>query len=179
MQYTENAGKGPYGIKFEVQLHLCNLILAKEPDHILYEITRLIKYIKQGTTFNNVLTTTGTTEESFNELLTKLTADIASIDQTDSAAMIAALNTWKTDKDNVVNSQKFVEEINTFARKIYSKAWSQFEINPNADTCNLSEIIDNSTCSYIPGKSMYNHGIAYLKSIWNTKKRRRARKLNK
>ena len=154
-----------YHLKFELQIHLCNIILAKEPDHLFYEITRILEKVGP-ISFNKVLSDSQTTVESFESLVKEANKLGKEICDKDYEPVLNAHDDWKKDRDNLAKITKFIHEIRNFTRDIYTKAMNDYQKEKR--TC-VMKSISNKDCKVDPIQ-LRNEGTSYLKRIWNQKK---------
>lgn len=129
----------PYYMRFEVQVHLCGIFLAKQIGHLIYEMTRVLNLITIDNKFGKIIPDVH--ENEFLEIFEKIRR-ILPYDE-ESRKLIKVFEQWKNNKDDQNSIKDLVNKLNELSGKVYSRA-----LQGDQGKCreNLKEIISNERC---------------------------------
>ena len=162
----ENKGKDAnYFLQFEVQLHLCNIMLVKEIEHLFYEMIRLLEKVSATQKWSSVLSQANSNDDKWKKLADESNAAGSAISSTDWAPVNTAYTAWTAAKDDTAKAEKLVQQIRTFSNGIYKKAMADYAANKGG--CDLSAAV-TADCK-VDEHKMKQLGLDYLKKIWSIK----------
>lgn len=148
-------------INFEIQVHLCNIILVKEIEHIFYEVIRIVEKIVHPKMFEQVIREARLEKEKWEELIRKFKFQGMSINRPKFEMVLIYYNNWAIDKDSEPKAKDFVKATRKFSGGIYRAVMEDYKKNPGE--CNLLAV-DNEICK-LNSELMHIKGMEYLKNI--------------
>lgn len=125
-------------LKFEIQIHLCNVFLINHIEHVIYEVRRVVELIINTKTFEMIIKSGNITEEMWKDMISNFIRIGNSISKKYFHKVENAYYSWNKNK-NYSLSQNFLKEIKKFSKILYSKAMNDYYLNKNNTfTCNLN-----------------------------------------
>jgi hypothetical protein len=140
-----------YGLKFEVQLHICNIFVVKESVHGLYEVQRVVEKINSNLKWSKVLEISDVSEKSFEIFVNNINSQIKPYAKKHLDDWEKAYNNWSNDKDNVIKAKNLVNACIALEKKIFDEAYKDYDFRIKQGllpTCFLDKVIDNNICSF-------------------------------
>ena len=138
---SEKEEVGPYYMKFEVQLHLCGIFLAKQIGHHIYEMTRILSQISGEHNFESLIPQEK--EGSFLKIFDHIQKILP--ENEESASIIDSFDLWNLEKNNPNLIKHFLDKLKKLSLEIYNTA-----IEADQTLCieQLGEIINNKKCEF-------------------------------
>jgi len=133
-----------YYLRFEVQVHICGIFLAKQIGHLIYELTRVIGQISDKNDFNKIVDENH--REEFYDLFYKIKEILP--ESKDSENLIETFEEWKADKQDKGLIKDFLDKMKEFSNKIYNSA---MESDQSECINALKEAIINDSCEFKKG----------------------------
>jgi hypothetical protein len=146
-----------FKMPFEVQIHLCNIMLIKDIEHIFYEVLNLIDTISKGNPHNLKVI-----YRKLKEAIKILLIDGNNLNPKEFNKVEKAYKIWDSEKTNSESIKYFVSSITNFINNLYKAVLNDY--NSKNSKCRIKGI-DNKKCS-LDNKVLRQEGFHYIKSVW-------------
>jgi hypothetical protein len=146
-----------FKMPFEVQIHLCNIMLIKDIEHIFYEVLNLIDTLSKGNPENLKVI-----YSKLKKAIKILLIDGNNLNPKEFISVEKAFKIWDTEKTNSLSIKYFVISITNFINNLYKSVLNDY--NSRKTRCQIKGI-NNKICS-LDNKVLRQEGFQYIRSVW-------------
>lgn len=146
-----------FKMPFEVQIHLCNIMLIKDIEHIFYEVLNLIDTLSKGNPENLKVI-----YSKLKKAIKILLIDGNNLNPKEFISVEKAFKIWDTEKTNSLSIKYFVISITNFINNLYKSVLNDY--NSRKTRCQIKGI-NNKKCS-LDNKVLRQEGFQYIRSVW-------------
>jgi ppGpp synthetase/RelA/SpoT-type nucleotidyltranferase len=146
-----------FKMPFEVQIHLCNIMLIKDIEHIFYEILNLIDTLSKGNPHNIKII-----YNKLKEAIKIFLIDGNNLNPIEFNKVQKAYKIWDSEKTNSLYIKYFVTSITKFINNLYKAVLNDYASKKSK--CKINGI-DNKKCS-LDDKKLRQEGFEYIRSVW-------------
>lgn len=155
---TERGRTNYYYMRFEVQLHVCGIFLAKQIGHSIYELTRVISQINEKNEFDKIVPEF--LREGFYGLFLKVKEILPN--NKESQMLIESFDDWKANKNDGGLVRDLVNNLKELSKAIYDNA---LQTDQNKCVNALKEAITNDSCTFNDGVDLEEISKDFVKKI--------------
>ena len=155
---SERGHPDPYYMKFELQLHICGIFLAKQIGHPIYELTRILSQITDLIHFGMIIPEQN--QDDFYEIFDKIKEILPGNQESD--ALIKSFEVWKEEKNEQKLIKDLLDRLKSLSIEIYTKA---LETNQGDCIKSLKELLLNESCKFKTGANLDEISRAFVQKL--------------